>query len=141
LGRLSEARARATKLGDTKSAGLNAAITIGEASAKAYQDFITKLLAVSDTGGADLEKILRQSALKRRLDGRTPILVLNEKTAGAFYTKKNLWTFLGGPPLYTMGGITVSYALLDGERRILTSGTVAKHGGYRSVRDVEKLFK
>lgn len=141
-----ESKVRAAQLLEKEPAAaarLTAAAGLADAAAASYKGFVDGLVTVPTGGGeAPLTRILRARAVRDKLSASARILVLTDKVAAAYYTKKNLWTFLGGPPLYTMGGIAISYSLLDGQtRRILASGSVAKHGGYRSVDKVEKLFK
>ena len=46
-------------------------------------------------------------------------------------SKKNLWTALGGMPLFHMGGAAVSYRLLNGtDGTVAAAGVVPVHGGY-----------
>ncbi|WP_344699858.1 hypothetical protein [Sphingomonas limnosediminicola] len=137
-----EATARASSGDEGHAAELKAAATAAEAAGAAYKSLIDSLMAVPQAGEPLIERIWRQRVVKAKLDSpTTAILVLSDKPLGAYYTKKNLWTFLGGPPLFTMAGLTVSYALLDKDRSLLTSGTVALHEGYQSVRDVQNKFR
>jgi hypothetical protein len=108
----------------------------------AYDKLMTALLADPVQGKEPLSvKIIRQKAIQAKLAANPLILLLNSEAAAAYYTKKNLWTFFGGPPLYTMGGVSLTYTLYENSGgAILAGGAVGKHGGYRSVRQVEKLF-
>lgn len=129
-----------------KSAGQDPAVAeavaAADAAAKSWEAFVTTLTTAPAQGETVIDRILRQKAIKRLLGSGTPILVLNHQLAGSYYTKKNLWTFLGGPPLYTAAAVAVSYALLDGaDRQILASGTVPLHSGYGSVTSVMKWFR
>ena len=108
----------------------------------AYDKLMTGLLADPVEGKEPLAvRIIRQKAIQSKLADNPLILLLNSEAAAAYYTKKNLWTFLGGPPLYTMGGVSLTYTLYENNSgAVLAAGTAGKHGGYRSVRKVEKLF-
>jgi hypothetical protein len=135
------ARALAAKSDPGRAAELNAAAEFGDAAAKSFQDFVAALIAASGSEPM-VEKILRQKVIQEKLEGNTPILLVTDKNAGAYYTKRNLWTFLGGPPLYTTGAVAVSYALLHpADRRILASGTVGKYAGYHSIRAVDRAYR
>jgi len=149
LSNQSKARAaQLTQFQPAAAARLTAAAGLADTAAASYKSFVDALVTVPQgQTEAPLTRILRARALRDKLapnpQGAPPrILIVSDKQAAAYYTKKNLWTFLGGPPLYTMGGVAISYTLLDGQsRQILGAGSVAKHGGYRSVGQVEKLFK
>jgi hypothetical protein len=109
----------------------------------AFDAFTTALVA-TQTGQTEptISKIVKQKKIRTALNGNPLILMISSKNAAAYYTKKSLWTFLGGAPLYTMGGVAISYSIFDPESgAILKAGVVAEHGGYRSVKNVEKLFK
>lgn len=109
----------------------------------AYDALMTRLSADPAEGKEPLAvRIIRQMAVQRHLEGNPLILLLSSEDAAAFYTKKNLWTFLDGPPLYTMGGVSLTYTLYERDSGlVLAGGTAGKHGGYRSVGAVEKLFE
>ena len=120
---------------------LAAAIASADAVAKSWETFASALTTAPANGEPAIDRILRQKAIRAKLRAKVPVLVVNSSQAGGYYTKKNLWTFLGGPPLYTDAAVAASYALLDGEdRNIIHSGTVWVNGGYRSVREVQRLF-
>jgi hypothetical protein len=143
--RSNRSKARAAQLAQTQpdaAARLTAAAGLADTAAAAYKTFADGLIAQPAQGDPLLTRILRVRAIRDKLAANPLILIISHQQAAAFYTKKNLWTFFGGPPLYTMGGVAVSYTLLDGStRQTLAAGSVAKHGGYRSVRQVEKLFR
>lgn len=109
----------------------------------AYATFANTLVAVEAGKSPLVVRIASQTALHARLtDPNQLVLLLSEKQVGAYYSKKGLWTFLGGPPLYTMGGTAVAYSLFEpATGRMVRAGAVATHGGYQSVRRVEHLFK
>lgn len=144
-----QAKTLATKASAGKAAELTAAAAYGELVSATYKTFMDTLLATPQ-GAAEplLERVLRQQTIKDKLylagDGLNPrpgtdILVLSDKAEGAYYTKKNLWTFLGGPPLYAKAAWSVSYTLLRGDDRSqLTSGTAVRSTGYRSIRAVDR---
>lgn len=120
---------------------LAAAIASADAVAKSWESFVSALTTAPTNAEPAIDRILRQMALREKTKGGVPVLVINSSQAGGYYTKKNLWTFLGGPPLYTDAAVAASYALLHGkERNIIRSGTVLVNGGYHSVRQVQRKF-
>ncbi len=144
-----EAKARFAELSKgTGPKAVQAAALYSQADAAAtrattaYEKLMTGLLADPAEGKEALVvRIVRQKTVQAKLKTAPLLLLLNSEEAAAYYTKKNLWTFLGGPPLYTMGGVSLTYTLYENNGgAILAAGTVAKHGGYRSVKAVEKLF-
>jgi hypothetical protein len=153
-GRLEMARAHATRiatrndaLAQTASAELAAAIQYANAALQGSDAFASALGAATPAEGkrpgpAPISLIARQEFIDTALTKPgARILALRPVSAGAYYTKESLWTFLGGPPLKVMGGAAVAYSLQDAQTGVVTSsGTVIFHGGYRSVRAVEKLF-
>ena len=108
-----------------------------------YDTFVTALNAAPQAGtDPAVVRIVRGKKLQSYLANPNSfaLLVIDQKIAEE-YTKKNLWTFFGGPPLYTMGGITSVYILYDPNTgTALKAGVVPMHGGYRSVSDVENMF-
>jgi hypothetical protein len=145
LGAAAKARAAALASGTGPAQNVAALYQMAEAAATkattAYETLINGLTTVTGGQEAPVIRVIRQRLIQRELKGKALVLLISTSSAGAYYTKKNLWTFLGGPPLYTMGGISVAYALYDSETgNVLGAGAIAKHGGYRSVRAVERLF-
>ncbi|HZG09118.1 MAG TPA: hypothetical protein VEZ70_09080 [Allosphingosinicella sp.] len=123
------------------AARLDAAEARATKALTAYESFATALTTSSEGKEAPVVRIVRQKLVRKHLASSPLVLLVTSDRAGAYYTKKNLWTFLGGPPLYTMGGVSLVYSLFDpADDNVLQSGAVTKHGGYRSVRAVEKLF-
>jgi len=97
-----------------------------------YDNFFTKLTAADDKGLAPLTSVVRESVLADILEKDNRLLVVKlQKAGGAYYTKKNLWTFFGGMPFYNAGGVVVSYVLLGGkEGEVVKSGLVPIFGGF-----------
>lgn len=145
----SEAKSRSGELAkDPGAKAVSAASLYNQVDATASKvtttyDKLMGDLAAAGTDGKEpfAVRVVRQKIIQNALGSRTLLLLLNSQEAAAFYTKKSLWTFLGGVPLYTMGGVSLTYTLYENNGgAILAAGTVGRHGGYRSVRDVEKLF-
>lgn len=143
------AKQRSSELGQTdgnKAAAVAALYERADAAATqaitAYEKLMALLLADPAEGKEPLAvKLIRQKVIQSKLAANPLILLLNSEAAAAYYTKKNLWTFLGGPPLYTVGGVSLTYTLYENDSgAVLVGGTAGKHGGYRSVGQVEKLF-
>ena len=94
--------------------------------------FFVKLTTADDKGVIPLTNVVRDNVVASALDQNNLLLVVKlQKSGGAYYTKKNMWTLFGGMPLYHMGGAVVSYVLLDGkEGQILQAGVVPIDGGF-----------
>jgi hypothetical protein len=149
VGQQAAAKARAVALHASEADGAAAAAArydMADAGAgraiAAYEAFLTSLTAPVTDKEPLIVRVIRQKRIQDKLSTGPLVLLLNGSHAAAYYTKKNLWTFLGGPPLYTMGGVSLTYTLFDpASGQILRAGAIAKHGGYRSVRQVERLFR
>ena len=119
-----------------------------DAAAAAFQKSISQYETLSNSLTADANdaeplgvRIVRQKQIQTSLEGNPLVLLLTGRQAAAYYTKKNLWTFLGGLPLYTMGGTSTTYTLFEPKSgHILETGAVVHHAGYRSVTQVERLI-
>lgn len=132
--------ARASDAG--AAALLDAADAAATKAASAYEAFVSALLSSTGDQPPPLVNIMRQQIIRGHLTRRAMILLVTSQKAGQFYTRRNLWTFLGGPPLYTMGGVSMVFTLVDPETGIVVAaGAVAKHGGYQSVGAVQRLFR
>jgi hypothetical protein len=129
-----------------KKAQLNNVAAMFDRAADAFTaalknaDALIATLAAPDKDGipaamqiADEKTILE----KLRIDGACILHVKLNNATGANYTKKNLWTFFGDMPFYVMGGVVVSYTLLEAASGlVVASGQMPLHGGYMSVDDV-----
>lgn len=105
---------------------------------------LTNSLTATPAAGSDplIVRVVRGKRWQALLnDPSSVVLLVVEQSVAEYYTKKNLWTFFGGPPLYTMGGIAAAYVLYDPNTGgVLSAGVVPKHGGYKSVSEVQRLF-
>lgn len=125
------------------------AAELGEADAQvakataSYESFMNGLNAAPQSGSeVPIVRIVRAKMIQSHLSRPNVhiLLVIDQKIAEN-YTKKNLWTFFGGPPLYTMGGISSVYILYNPSTgQVEAAGAIPRHGGYRSVNAVQKLF-
>jgi hypothetical protein len=100
-------------------------------------------LAVADAKGVLLvTKIAQEKAICDELNKHNSLaLVLDVRaTIGGYYTKKNLWTFLGSMPFYAMGGVVVTYYLMDQDGVLKGAGLVPIHSGYAPVSTVQKMI-
>ena len=116
-----------------------AADLLNKALAKSQAFLAT--LAVADAKGVTLiAKIAAEKAFADAAnDANALCLVLDVRaTAGGYYTKRNLWTFLGFMPFYVMGGVVVTFQLVDKDGKLKGAGTVPCHAGYANVKNVEK---
>jgi hypothetical protein len=118
----------------TDIARLRASVARLKAAADTFDGFASGLTASEGTSGTiplvALVNEIAVDSLLREADSQI-MLVRVEATGGGYMTKKNLWTGLGGMPLYHMGGAALSYALLDGPGGdLLAAGTKSIHGGF-----------
>jgi hypothetical protein len=108
-----------------------------------YEDYMNSLFASTEGRDPPIIKIIRQRQIRQLLaaNPRPLALLLTGRQVGAYYTRRSLWNFLSGAPLHTMGGTSTTFTLFDtGNGHVLRAGAVAHHAGYRSVRDVERIF-
>jgi hypothetical protein len=105
-----------------------------------YEGFLAKVTTCDDKGGVSLTNVIRESAVAGALLGSDLLLLVKvQRSGGAYYTKKNLWSFLGGMPFFHMGGVVVSYALMEGNTgTVLRSGVVPVHGGFLGASEVQE---
>ena len=94
-----------------------------------------------DKGNVPLATVLRQAAIRQKLDSGAAFMVVQVyQAAGTAYTKKNIASSLWGNPFFIMGGAVAGYSLFDGKSgRVISSALVPLHGGYLSVDEVESL--
>jgi hypothetical protein len=98
-------------------------------------------LAVADTKGVLLiTKIAQEKAVCDELNSEALALFLDVRAMiGGYYTEKNLWTFFGGMPFHAMGGVVVTYYLVDKNGDVHGSGLIPVHSGYAAVSKVPDL--
>jgi hypothetical protein len=97
-----------------------------------FDTWFAKLSTPDDKGVVGLVTIAKEKAIVDQLAGGGQLLAIKVvKAGGSYLTKRNLWTLLGGMPLYHMGGASVAFALLDGTTgRVTASGVVPVYGGF-----------
>lgn len=105
----------------------------------AYDAFYAKLGTADDKGTLPLTSVIREEVVVDALKENDLLLLVKvHKSGGAYYTKKNLWTFLGGMPFYHMGGVIGSFVLVGGkEGEVLASGVIPVHGGFVAADDLK----
>lgn len=65
---------------------------------------------------------------------------LQEVSSG--FSKKNIWTTLGGSmPYWVSGGVTMSYALFDSSPALRSAAVLPVHGGFERVTDVPAMVR
>ena len=108
-----------------------------------YEGFFTKVSAADNKGNLPLSTVAREDVIARALTGGAALLLIKLQTSGgAYYTKKNLWTFFGGMPFYNMGGVVASYVLLSGkDGATLKSGVIPIHGGFVRSNEVQSAVE
>lgn len=103
--------------------------------------FVTALFAGAAEQPAPIQRIARERELQRLVKQNALVLLVTGKPVAEYYTAKSLWNSVFGPPRYVMGGANVAYSLYEASSGyVVTQGVVPVHGGYRNVRDVERLF-
>jgi hypothetical protein len=101
-----------------------------------YESVAAKLTAPDDKGIIPLATTIREQTLFDILSPVAPatggliLIVKVQRSGGAYYTKKNLWSFFGGMPLYHMGGVVVSFVLLKDGGTVADAAVVPVHGGF-----------
>ncbi len=107
-----------------------------------YDEFFKKLTTADDKGLSPLADLIREDSIYETLskgEGSLLLMVKIHNFSGSQYTAKNLWSFFGAMPFYNMGGIVVSYVLLDGKHgNVMTSGVIPVHGGFFKPNDLKK---
>lgn len=150
IGEAAAARKRAAELanGTTPQAVAAAArFVAAEAAASkavaAYEALVGALIQAPQEGKDPFGvRVIRQKKIEAVLAGKPLILLLGVRQAAAYYSMQSLWTFLGGPPIKAMAGVSLTYSLYESDTgNVLFAGAVGKHGGYRSIRSIEKMFQ
>lgn len=105
-----------------------------------YDGFFSKLNAADDQGTVPFTNVISENEVFAALTGGDLLLIVRiQKSGGAYYTKKNMWTFFGGMPFYFMGGTVVSFVLLDGTAgTVVSSGVVPVDGGFVKAGKLQK---
>lgn len=114
-----------------------ASLTQLEEVMKSVEEFV-KDLSVKDAAGVPLiVKIMRGRAIHGEVASEVHLLFISaHDTAGSYYTKKNLWSFLGSMPFYVMGGAVIEYNLTGPDGSVKAAGLLPMHGGVRKVNAV-----
>ncbi len=116
-----------------------AAYTVAQ---KSYGDMIEKLAAVDTKDQPAALVIAEEMFIAQTLEKPNTyvLFVRMNAAAGANYTKKNIWTFLGATPFYVQGGVTTSYILVSGaEGFVKGSGSFTLTSGYLPVAHVKNV--
>lgn len=97
-----------------------------------FDGFVASLSTPDGSGTAPVASLAQESAIHAALRTDAAVLLLKlESSGGGYLIKKNLFTGLGRMPMYTMGGATVSYVLLEGvSGRVLAGDVVPVYGGF-----------
>jgi hypothetical protein len=143
-----DAKAKAEGAADADKAKLQSAAKLYEQGAAVLRKAIAKseefiaTLSVPDAKGvAPITRIAQERAICVELQDGALALVLDVRAmVGGYYTKKNLWTFLGCVPFYVMGGAVVTYCLVDKKGEVMKAGLVPVHGGYAPVHEVDHMI-
>jgi len=100
-----------------------------------YDGLLTKLTTPDDKAKVPLAAIIQQDAVRSALQGGANLMTAKISSAGGtYYTRKNLWSFFGTMPFFTMGGVVVNYSLFDGKTGfVLSAGAIPLDGGFFKV--------
>ena len=143
------AKARAVGPADPDKAQLQNAAKLYEQGAAVLrkaiaksEEFISALLVADAKGVAAITRIAQEKAVCVELNQQDALaLVLDVRASvGGYYTKKNLWTFLGSMPFFVMGGAVVTYCLVDKLGQVMKAGLVPVHGGYAPLQEVVHII-
>lgn len=107
----------------------------GKVTVSLYDGLLTKLTSPDDKAKIPLAAIIQQDAIRSALAGGANLMTAKISSAGGtYYTRKNLWSFFGAMPFFTMGGVIVNYSLFDGRTGVvLGAGAVPLDGGFFKV--------
>ena len=109
-----------------------------DAAVALFDAFFSKLTTAVD-GETPLSDVLLEASLVKILKQNACLLIVEiQKIGGAHYTKKNIGTLFGRMPFYHMGGVVVSFVLLNGGNgSVEKSGVVPIHGGFVKADKIE----
>jgi hypothetical protein len=124
-----------------QAAVFNALAARYEAALTASDALITMLGETGDKSLLPLSGVVREKVLADALDrAKWALFISSPASGGGYYTKRNLWTALGGMPFYVSGGATVNYTLVERKSgEVRAAGIVAVLCGYRRVSDSSEL--
>lgn len=107
-----------------------------------YDGFMAKITTPDDKTQVPLTAIIQQNAIQTALAGGANLMTAKLSTVGgSYYTRKNLWSFFGGMPFFTMGGAVVTYNILDGRSgAVLSAGVVPVDGGFYKIGKLPAKF-
>jgi len=117
------------------AAKLKTASDQGKVTVSLYDGFLTKLTTPDDKAKLPLAAIIQQDAVRSALKGGANLMTAKISSAGGtYYTRKDLWSFFGRMPFFTMGGVVANYSLFKGETGvILSAGAIPLDGGFFKV--------
>ncbi len=124
------------------SAELKTAADQAKIALTLYDGLMAKITTPDDKAQVPLTAIIQQDAVQTALAGGARLMTAKVSTVGgSYYTRKNLWSFFGCMPFFTMGGVVVSYNILDGKTgAVLSAGVVPIDGGYYKVGKLPAKF-
>lgn len=117
------------------AANLKAASDEGKVTVSLYDGLLTKLTTPDDKAKLPLGAIIQQDAIRTALQNGSKLMTVKvSSTGGTYYTRKNLWSFFGTMPFFTMGGAVINYTLLDGNSGVvLSAGAIPIDGGFFKI--------
>ena len=125
------------------AADIKTAADQAKAAIALYDGLITKLTTPDDKAKVPLAAIIQQDVIHTALSGGASLLTAKISSAGGtYYTRKNLWSFFGGMPFFSMGGVVVSYNLFNGQSgAVLSAGAIPISGGFVKVGHLSKFLE
>ncbi len=117
------------------TADLKAASDQAKVTVSLYDGLLTKITTPDDKAKIPLAAIIQQDATSGLLGSGAKLMTAKiSSTGGTYYTRKNLWSFFGTMPFFTMGGVVVNYTLFDGSSGVvLSAGAIPIDGGFFKV--------
>ena len=112
----------------------------GKVTVSLYDSLMTKLTTPDDKAKLPLAAIIQQDAVRSALQNGANLMTAKISSAGGtYYTRKNLWSFFGTMPFFTMGGVVVNYSLFEGKTGfVISAGAIPLDGGFFKVHALPK---
>jgi len=112
----------------------------GKVSLALHDALLSKLTTLDDKARLPLAAIIQQEAVRSELKAGAYLMTARISTAGGtYYTRKNLWSFFGTMPFFTMGGVVLDYCLFNGSTGIVVkAGAVPLSGGFFKVKNLPR---
>ncbi|MDV6333068.1 hypothetical protein [Asticcacaulis sp. 201] len=100
-----------------------------------YDALLTWLTTKDDAKVPNIVKVIKGKKVAATAGADGMVLSVSAHGVAANYTKKDIWSVFGGPPLWVKGGVIVSYQLV-----VLSTGEVVASGGGRQASQYKKIL-